>query len=152
NDMFYATASKGFKSGGWDGQPSSLATASQAVDPEYVRNYELGAKTMWLDGRLLFNAAVFYMDYTDLQVFAMRAVPGTPAPVSTLVNAGSATNSGVEIESRLMLGDNTSISINYGYLDTEFTESLLIGEIDVEGNQFSRAPEHTAGVTLDHTM
>ncbi|AMN47695.1 hypothetical protein ACG33_11405 [Steroidobacter denitrificans] len=152
NNMLYATVSRGFKSGGWDGQPSSEATASQTVDPEYVTNYELGAKTLWLDGRLLFNAAAFYMDYTDLQLFALRSVAGTPVPVSTFVNAGEASNLGLEIESKLMLGTSTSVSINYGYLDTEITDTLLLGTVNVEGNRLSRAPEHTAGVTFDHSM
>ena len=33
-------------------------------------NYELGAKTRLADGRVTFNAAVFYSDIDDLQVIA----------------------------------------------------------------------------------
>ena len=66
--MFYASASKGFKGGGWQGKPANAAAAVVAYDPEIAWNYEIGAKTEWLDRALQVNVAAFFIDYQDLQV------------------------------------------------------------------------------------
>ncbi|MBX3477731.1 MAG: TonB-dependent receptor [Brevundimonas sp.] len=150
--MIYGTVSRGFKSGGWDGQPTSLAAVNIPVDPEYVTNYEIGFKTAWWDRRAVVNASAFYMDYTDLQIFTLTTPPGQLVPVSALINAGSAVNAGVEVEATFRLTQDTTLGFNYGYLDTEITEDVMVGAINVNGNQFSRAPKHTLGANLDHTV
>ncbi len=150
--MIYGTVSRGFKSGGWDGQPTSLAASSVATDPEYVTNYEIGAKTAWLDRRLILNASAFYMDYTDLQIFTLTALPGQLVPVGALVNAGSAVNAGIELEANLALTDQTNVSLAYGFLDTEITDDVMVGALNVNGNRFSRSPEHTLSLNVDHTQ
>lgn len=150
--MIYGTVSRGFKSGGWDGQPTSLAAASLPVDPEFVTNYEIGGKSVWLDRRLVLNGAVFYMDYTDLQIFTLTTPPGQIVPIGALVNAGSATNAGLEIEANFAVTDQTTLSLAYGYLDTEITDDVMVGTVNVNGNRFSRSPEHTLSLAVDHTM
>src|SRR3546814_7501906 len=60
--MVYASATRGFKSGGFqlgDGRPFL---------PEYVWSYEVGLKSTLLDRRLRANFSAFYYDYTNLQV------------------------------------------------------------------------------------
>lgn len=55
----YATYATGFRAGGFN-----LGTSSPqylAYKPETDSNFEIGAKTLWLDGRLDINADVFYM-------------------------------------------------------------------------------------------
>ena len=62
NTMVYASASRGFKSGGFNGRANSLADLTQSVDgsnvlvttfkPETVWTYEVGAKGTFLDGRV----------------------------------------------------------------------------------------------------
>jgi iron complex outermembrane receptor protein len=150
--MIYGTVSRGFKSGGWDGQPTSLAAASLPVDPEFVTNYEIGAKSVWLDRRLVLNGAVFFMDYTDLQIFTLTTPPGQIVPIGALVNAGSATNAGLELEANFAVTDRTNVSLAYGYLDTEITDDVMVGTINVNGNRFSRSPEHTLSLAVDHTI
>lgn len=152
NHMIYGTVSRGFKSGGWDGQPTSLAAAGVATDPEYVTNYEIGAKTAWLDRRLILNGSIFYMDYTDLQIFTLMALPGQLVPVGVLMNAGSAVNAGLELEANFALSDRTNISLAYGFLDTEITNDVMVGSINVNGNRFTRSPEHTLSLNVDQTV
>ena len=49
---------------------SSTYSGQPTFEDEKVLNYELGAKTQLADGRVTFNAAVFYSDIDDLQVIA----------------------------------------------------------------------------------
>jgi len=65
----YASAAKGFRSGGFNlaGQPP--------FDPEHVWTYELGTKTSIPALRLTADAAIFYSDYKDYQMYAMLLPP-----------------------------------------------------------------------------
>lgn len=69
-DVFgFASVSRGFRSGGFNGGARSIAEASApAFNPEFVTTYELGLKTDWLARTLRLNATVFYSDYKDQQV------------------------------------------------------------------------------------
>ena len=64
--MFYGTAARGFRSGGFNASGALLA---EVYDEEILDSYKIGTKTEWLDGSLRVNAAAFYMDYQDVQVF-----------------------------------------------------------------------------------
>ena len=94
--MTYASAARGYKSGGFNldrtsraritpnGSPLpfnpgvNCAVATGCLDfqvlsttgfaPEFADSYELGVKTKWFDNSLLLNATVFYQDYTDFQL------------------------------------------------------------------------------------
>ncbi|PIE74370.1 MAG: TonB-dependent receptor, partial [Deltaproteobacteria bacterium] len=58
----YASASKGFRSGGFSKDVNNV------YDPEKLWSYETGVKTVFLDGRAIINASVYYMDIDDMQV------------------------------------------------------------------------------------
>jgi len=92
--MTYASAARGYKAGGFNldrvQSSNGLTTGASGVLPvtdtsfpgEFVDSYELGAKTTWMDGRLLLNAAAFYQSYEDFQLnsflgttFVVRSVP-----------------------------------------------------------------------------
>lgn len=67
----YATASRGYKPGGFDtfftdNNPDDNIGA--AYGPETAWNYEVGVKVSAYGGRLVADAAIFYLDWQDLQV------------------------------------------------------------------------------------
>ena len=77
--LLTAQVARGFRLGGINDPlnvgvctADDLATFSGQPDfeDETVLNYELGAKTQLADGRVTFNAAVFFSDIDDLQVIA----------------------------------------------------------------------------------
>jgi iron complex outermembrane recepter protein len=62
--LAYASASRGFKSGGYN-----LTTPSNPVfQPETITAYEVGLKSQIFDQRLRLNAAAFYYDYKNIQI------------------------------------------------------------------------------------
>jgi Outer membrane cobalamin receptor protein len=92
--MGYASVARGYKGGGFnldrvqsaDGTSAGTAGILPADDTsfpaEFVDSYELGTKTTWAGGNLLFNAALFYQKYEDFQLnsflgtsFVVRAIP-----------------------------------------------------------------------------
>ena len=152
--MFYATYSKGYRAGGFNGRVASLEEAIQPYDPETIDNYELGVKSELMDNRLRLNATIFSMDYKDKQEELQLPSSETDTGQKTVViNPSSATIQGVELEVQAYLNENLSIRANLGYLDSEYDDFVYTdveGSVtDLSGLEFRRAPDFTG--TLDAT-
>jgi iron complex outermembrane receptor protein len=115
--MLYTSWSKGFKSGGWTTRLSQpILNGTQAeFKPEFAKTTELGAKSELFDHHLLVNAAVFYTNYTDIQLNVQQG----PSPVTQ--NAGDAKLKGVELETQAVLGNGLSLNFSGGYIDAYYT-------------------------------
>ncbi|WP_157074239.1 TonB-dependent receptor [Pseudoxanthomonas mexicana] len=94
----YASAARGFRSGQL--QPISSILLAEAngvelpstIDPDSITTYELGAKSLFLDGSLLVEGAVFYSDWEGVAV----RVPIT-STINGLTNSKGTENKGVEV-------------------------------------------------------
>lgn len=181
----YASFSQGFKGGGFD--PRGLTTAAPdfngdgAVDddevfnflrflPEEVDTYEVGAKSVFANGRVTTNLALFYSDYTNVQVPGSIGVDtdgdglsDTFAGVTT--NAGAADIYGLEFEGSAQLGNNVfsdgdSFSVNWalGLIDADYSEFIALVTDPASGSQaledvsdqraFQNTPDTTAQIRL----
>ena len=88
----YATVGRGYKAGGFN---SASPSGSEAYGEEHTWHFEGGAKTLWANGRVSANAAVFYIDWDDLQL----NVPNPAVPAQFYItNVGGAVSKGVEVE------------------------------------------------------
>jgi len=150
--MIYATWSKGYRGGGFNGRVDEQDSARIPYNPETVDNYELGFKSEWRDNALRLNGAVFYMDYQDKQEELGLPSDGATGQRITVFNAASATMQGIELELQAILTENLSVRANLGYLDSQYDEFSFVGPNGVEdlsGFDFRRAPDFTG--TLDAT-
>jgi len=141
--LFYSSASRGFKSGGFDGRATTDFSFNPFL-PEFVWSYEAGAKTSWMDGKLTLNAAYFYSDYTDVQVTSFGADPVTGVFVSLFTNAAAATIQGLEFELAARPTPELSINASLGLLDAQYDEfNTLVGGVvtDVSDRNLVNAPE-----------
>jgi iron complex outermembrane receptor protein len=102
------------------------------VESEHVSNYEIGLKGRVFGGRLDFAAAVFHMDYEDLQAFGGEVldIPGGEF-FGFDVNAGSAYSRGAELETALRVTDGLQLRAAFGYVETH-AEDLAGGLTDVD--------------------
>lgn len=135
--LFYVMVSSGFKSGGFQDNPSSGADAADGFEPEYATQVELGAKSSFLDGRLIWNNTVYLMDYTDLQT--RRTLPNLTTVTD---NAGAATIKGYETYLSWRPGQGLRLVASYGYTDARFDEFEPDPGVDYSGNRLSRSPVH----------
>lgn len=98
--LIYASAAKGNKPGGFNNAPGTgfapVPAEFRAFDEETAWSYEIGAKTAFFDDRLTLNAAVFYIDWTDIQVNAQLIVDGRS--IGFTDNANTADALGFEAE------------------------------------------------------
>ncbi|MAZ87588.1 MAG: TonB-dependent receptor [Cellvibrionaceae bacterium] len=145
--LIYASYSKGFRSGAFNGQGYYFPKDVSQVDPETLNSYEVGLKTQLFDNSLQFNAAAFYYDYSDQQVLDVDA-----ATLSQfLVNIDSSTIQGIELELTARPTEALTLRAGLGWIDTEVDEGLLtsINE-DLKGNELPAAPELNFNLSADY--
>lgn len=144
--LFYAMVSRGFKSGGFQETPESAVDAATAYEPETAIQYEIGQKSTIVDGRLIWNNTLFYLDYTDLQT--RQTDPATGGIFTT--NAGAATIKGYETQLIARPFDGFNLSLAYACIDATFDEYVENG-VDLSGNRISRTPKHKVSFSPSYT-
>jgi len=130
--MFYASAAKGFRVGGANAPvPLKSPTNPTGCDlpeqpPPYssdsLWSYDIGAKDLFLDGRLRINSSVYLVRWKDVQ---QQIVLASSCGFLYTANTGSATSKGVDIAleaaptSDLLLG-----------LSASYTHATVDGDAD----------------------
>ncbi len=138
NALWYASISKGFKSGNFQGQLAFTPDPLAPFDEENLIAYEIGFKSRFLDNSLQFNGSVFFYDYQDIQIYG----PIFDSPVGPLFgidNAGDAEVTGAEFDLVWRLTGGLDIGLGLGLLDTEITDSVLPGV--AQGSELPNSPE-----------
>ena len=139
--LFYAQAAQGFRVGGPNNtlppDPISGAVAPSQYDSDSLWNYELGVKSEFADRRVVLNAAVFHIDWTDIQVGIVR-----PDGFSYVANAGKASSRGGELELATRFVDDLELNAGVSYVDAQLEKDApsLNGE---EGDRIPAVPRLT---------
>lgn len=115
----YAIVSQGFRSGGFNGRPTSEAEIG-SFDPEILTSFEVGLKNDLFDRRLRLNVNAFYNQYEDMQVNVSYPVVG--GVVVRTENAGEAVIWGLEAEGRFIANSWLSFEGALGYLNASYDE------------------------------
>jgi len=123
--MLYYTYSEGFKAGAGE----NAAGSTTIVDPEEVKNHELGLKSTWLGGRLAVNVAAFTYDLKGQQI--NKTIAGGPAGFSTIFeNAAQTSADGVEVEFFGAPVDRFRFSGSIAWLDSKYDDFLTKDPLD----------------------
>jgi outer membrane receptor protein involved in Fe transport len=133
--LIYTSFSRGYKAGGTNSPPIGadpqylyFPTRDQRYKPEYVNAFELGMKNVMAEGRLIFNATVFYNDYKNYQISQIQ-------DRATLNENFDAKTWGLELETVWKPTPAFQLSGNLGLLGTRLA-----------GNQYSLdVMDRTAG-------
>jgi len=147
--LWFATLSRGFKSGGFNGGALFVEAEATEVDPEFLNSLEVGVKSSLADRRVLLNASAFYYDYEDLQVFNVINLGGVPRPV--LENASNARILGAEIDVRTRPVAPLSLYLGLGLLDAEYRDFILADGSDLSGNPMVSAPDWSLSSAASYT-
>jgi len=117
--MLFASATNGFKSGGWNGT-AAIPSSAVTFRPEKTWSYEAGVKSEFFDHKLRVNVTGYIARTSDLQATAavVSSVTGTIAQLP--FNAGTQEVKGVEIETSAKLGDLTLFA-NPSFMDAKYT-------------------------------
>ncbi len=164
--MFYASAAKGAKPGGFSTLSIDTTLDTARFKPEKLWSYELGAKTQLAEGRVQLNGALFRMDYSDKQETTQDAAGGQGLGLRSIVrNAGKARINGLEGDVAVAVTKEFGLTGSYTYLDTEYTRYTFATlsanditragnctpitiagntacQVSLTGNQLERQPKH----------
>ena len=144
----YVSVANGYKAGGFN---AASPPGTEMYGEEHTWNFEGGLKTMWANGRVAVNAAVFHIDWEDMQLNLPNLfVPGE----FYIANVGGATSSGVELDLNARLHPNVDVFGGIGYTKAEFKDDSISGGLPVGGNTVPNTPDYTAslGIQLSRNL
>lgn len=109
--------------------PGSVAVRSgdawAYVEPESLKNYELGWKSVMFDGRARSSVAVFYQDIQDQQfVSTVQSAVNPTGFITQLANVGGSEIFGWEADTSFDVTDDFNITAAIGYNDQEFQDDV----------------------------
>ena len=152
--MVYALYSEGFRSGGANRNRTPNTVFPQAYDPDLLKNFEIGAKTRWLDGRLQINATAYIGKWENYQIEAVdpsfrSCDPGEIPDVDLcnqpfqvmVANVGDAEQTGLEMDIRAAVSENLDLGLNLGYVKAETSENFEVTVPVPKGTQLPNVPE-----------
>ena len=146
----YVSATRGFKSGGFNQFNPTAPESQRAFNPEFAWSFEGGLKRTMASGRVRVNTAVFSNDYRDLQVQSFLG-PG----VIDVSNAGSATIRGIEVEAAAS-GRGVQLAGHFSWLDATYDRYLFRGPgsvtFDAAGNRLNNAPEWSGSISAVYQL
>ncbi|MCX2980846.1 TonB-dependent receptor [Halieaceae bacterium IMCC14734] len=160
--MSYLNLSNGYKAGGYDAD--NAMDRSREFEDEEVTSLELGLKTEIWDNRARINTALFYTEFSDLQV------SGFESAGFVVGNAAESEVKGIEVDFVVAVTDSLTLNGAWAYLDAEYKEydnaactvdqqvdgscAANGGFQDLSGTSLQFAPEWSGnlGVSYDATL
>ena len=139
--MLYASASRGYKSGGITGVYVTDIGAKAPYKPEFINAYEIGFKSMLAGNTLRLNGAAFYYDYKDLQAF------GLVGNEFAIFNIAKSRVQGGELEASWLPFAGFQWDLGLGLLDTKVLESSILAQSpdgsfgSIVGHRLGNAPK-----------
>lgn len=167
--LAYLSAAKGEKAGGFNTARNPDLQGS--FNPETNTTIELGLKSEWLDRRLRLNAAVYTIDWKDIQGAAPQRGPGVvPTDANVIENRGGAESTGIEVELGYVFTDNFSATLAASYNDPKYKNATFlastvfcdgvrctsgsvvngVGNNNIDGNSLERQSKQSASLLLTY--
>ncbi len=147
--LVYLTRSEGFRIGGFNpfvGPNFNSSLDFLRFDPDRLINYEVGYKSSWANNRAVFNAAVYRMDWEDVQTVVRDSI----GQFAFTTNATDLEVEGFELElaTQDLIAPGVYASVNLAHTSNEFQRDAFIypdvGRLLVEkGDSLRRTPDYT---------
>ena len=137
--MVYARIASGYRPGG----PNvALPGFPATVDSETVTSYEAGVKANFLDRVVSLDAAVYLLDWNDLQIGQAFA-----NGINGLVNAGTAKSKGFEAALSVYPLPGLTLGANFAYADSECTQTT---PNCTDGDRLPNIPKASGALTANY--
>ena len=121
NFMYYLQASKGFRSGQGNltngSDPLTGTPIPRFYGPDSLWNYEIGAKTSPLDGRLTLNGDVYDIQWNKIQLQEL-----SPSGFNYTANAGQAWIRGFDFQTHVQVTRALEAALSMDYHRSRLTE------------------------------
>lgn len=147
----YIQIAQGYRSGGANDQTAAAiakVTIPAGYNSDQLWSYEAGVKNTLLDRKLYLNGAVYYIDWSNIQV-SEQASAGTVSFGYT-GNGGGAHVKGAEVEldARPLRGVRFNLSGNYS--QAKLSQDNPLVSTGAKGDRIPYVPEWTASTSLSY--
>jgi outer membrane receptor protein involved in Fe transport len=145
NTSAYVRVATGFRPGGPNVLPPGAPPGTpETYDSDELTSYELGVRTGSADGMYAFDVAAFFLDWDDIQLFAVVNDVGINA------NGGTAESQGLEFTATMRPVTGLSLMLTGAYTDAQLTQDTdpVVGGLD--GDPLPFVPEWSAGLGADY--
>ena len=129
HQMVYATYSKGFRPGG-----VNRTLAEPPYKADFLKNYEVGWKSTWLDNSLRFNGSLYYEQWNNFQ-FNFTGQYGIPL----IANAGDASVKGGDVDVEWAATKALTLKLAATYTDAYLTQNYC-GALNPDGSPITSNP------------
>lgn len=147
NASIYARVAKGFRPGGPNVLPPAAPPELGTYDSDSLISYEAGVKAQTPDGRFTLDAALFHINWKNIQLIA------TVSDFNINTNGSAAEVDGFELTATARPFRGLNLSLNAAYTNARLTEDLPPIQGDVsgfEGDQLPFTPKFSAGLNGDY--
>jgi outer membrane receptor protein involved in Fe transport len=128
DNLFYASAGKGFRIGGGNDPLPAVCGYSEvpkSYTADFIWSYEIGAKNKLFDGKMEIDSSAFHINWSNIQQLAQPA-----CGISYTFNAGSAVSNGFDLALQALPIEHVKLDFSVGYADAHFTTNVY----DSHGN------------------
>ena len=145
----YASASKGYIPGGFNLAAAEAEFSDDIIrfDEETIWSYEIGAKTVFANGRGYLNAAAFYIESDNWQeVQVILNDQGAVASTGFVSSTASIKSSGFEIETAYDFNDRLKVTASLGYVDATYQDFQVSETENLRGLPVKLVPEYDGNI------
>ncbi len=157
DSMLFVNYATGFKSGGY------VYGIEPYVQPQGVKNIEIGSRNQFMDNRLLVNIDLFRTKYAPFARTYGLLIPNPPSPIPifmlAVTSTGGATVKGVESTVQYLLTDRDTFGFTLNYLNFRYDNLILPGipllgvpDYNADGETIENTPKFTGNVSYTHTF
>ena len=150
NTLLYTNYGRGYRNGGFN--PVATDLFDRGFKAEISENYELGLKTSTWGNRFIFNASVFYSDFTNRQQFAITDdffIPGN-------FNYDKSTITGFEFDTKTRVSKYLDVLFNYGFVKSEIKDGGILDSgrdlNEFNGKNTSLVPQNNFNFGLESSI
>jgi iron complex outermembrane receptor protein len=143
--MFFASTTRGFKSGGWNARGESSA-ADTAFAPEKIWSEELGMRSEWFDKKLRLNVTGFYAYDEQIQIPAEELINGVATFNTT--NPADMEIYGGEFEITALPTPDLTLISGIGVAHAEYTNISAAVVSQQHACHSALATHNAAGISL----
>src|SRR5262249_9805977 len=140
----YARVATGYRPGGPNNVPPGVPDAPHTYNADRTTNYELGLKADWFNRILSFDVAAYYIDWKDIQLFALINQVG----VNT--NGGTAVSKGVEFAFTSRPLPGLTLLLDGAYADAYLTKDTPAITGGLNGDPLPYVPDWSVNLSGDY--
>ena len=166
-DMVYVSAAKGYRSGGSNAAdatenplclPPTRAYGLSAVPTAYssdsLWSYEIGAKDSFFDRRLVTQASIYYVNWSNIQTpLSLNSCAET-----VTANRGKAISRGFDLQVQALPFEGMKVLFNVGYTDAYYPDAAYGGLtngvtplLNAAGDKLANVVPWTASLHADYS-